>query len=157
MFVRHSVHLNRQFGDCVQMLVAGHGRWFPGVLQEPIAGEPTLLAAVGLPVAGVALRKEVAVHLHEPGPDATRVSFTWRPTFPRRIFPEFEGSLEVAPIDPQTTRLTVSGTYVPPFGAVGRTLDEVVMHRAAEATVKDLAERIARELEIADAPRGVGS
>jgi len=58
-----------------------------------------------------------------------------------------EGKVELAPVDGLTTRLTVSGMYQPPLGRMGRQLDEALMHRVAESTVKELAESIAERLE----------
>ena len=40
----------------------------------------------------------------------------------------------------------VQGDYRPPLGGVGRALDRRVMHMVAEATMRDLAKRIARAL-----------
>jgi hypothetical protein len=50
-------------------------------------------------------------------------------------------------VDGRITRLTVSGMYEAPLGRVGKELDDALMHRVAEATVKELAESIAKQLE----------
>jgi len=57
------------------------------------------------------------------------------------------GKVELAPVDGRITRLTVSGMYEPPLGRVGKELDDALMRRVAQATVKDLAESIAQRLE----------
>jgi hypothetical protein len=49
-------------------------------------------------------------------------------------------------VDARVTRLTVSGMYEPPPGQVGKRIDEALMHNVAQATVKELAESIARRL-----------
>jgi hypothetical protein len=44
----------------------------------------------------------------------------------------------------QRTRLAISARYRPPLGAVGRAADRVLLHRVAEATVKDFLDRVGR-------------
>jgi carbon monoxide dehydrogenase subunit G len=56
------------------------------------------------------------------------------------------GRIELAPVDKDVTRLTVSGMYEAPLGRVGRQLDEALMHKVAEGTVHELAESIAERL-----------
>jgi hypothetical protein len=40
------------------------------------------------------------------------------------------------------TQLAISARYRPPLGAVGRAVDRVLLHRVAEATVKDFLDRV---------------
>jgi hypothetical protein len=47
----------------------------------------------------------------------------------------------------RVTRLTVCGMYEPPLGSLGKQLDDALLHRVAEATVKELAESIGKRLE----------
>ncbi len=42
--------------------------------------------------------------------------------------------------------LSISARYTPPLGAFGRVLDRAVLHRVAEATVKDFLDRAAQIL-----------
>jgi hypothetical protein len=100
-------------------------------------------------VAGLPLRKRVTVEAGEPvkAGSWTEMPLTWKASFPEKLFPVMEGRVELAPVDGLVTRLTVSGMYDPPLGRVGRQLDEALMHRVAEATVKELAESIAERLE----------
>ena len=50
-------------------------------------------------------------------------------------------------MDKGTTRLTVSGMYSPPLGRLGQQIEETLMRGVAKATVKELAESIAKRLE----------
>ena len=77
----------------------------------------------------------------------TEVPLTWKATFPKPLFPEMVGKVELAAVDPKATRLTVSGMYEPPLGRLGKQLDEALMHNVAQATVKELAESIARRID----------
>jgi uncharacterized membrane protein len=40
------------------------------------------------------------------------------------------------------TQLAISASYRPPLGLLGRTADRVLLHRVAEATIKDFLDRI---------------
>jgi hypothetical protein len=70
------------------------------------------------------------------------IPLTWAPQRASAFLPDLEGDLELAAVGPRWTQLALSGRYHPPLGAPGRLGDRAVMHRVAEATVRDLVERI---------------
>jgi len=141
MYVQHSVHIDRPVDECVQLLERGPRTWFPRLQADGKSD-------VGLRVAGVTIRKRVTVELGEPENrgEWTNVPVSWKATFPERLFPVLQGSLEVVPVEKQVTRLTVSGMYEPPLGRVGALIDDAVMHSVADATVRELTESIAEQL-----------
>jgi hypothetical protein len=142
MYVRHSVHVDQPFDRCAEAMQRSPREWFPRLATEAIA-------SVGPNVAGVPIRKRVKVDIGEPVGAGSwlEVPVSWRPTSAGRFFPDMRGKVELAPVDASRTRLTVSCTYEPPLGEVGAGLDETVMHRVAEATMKELAESIAARLD----------
>ena len=80
---------------------------------------------------------------------ATSKSFfplRWTASGHAGLFPALDADLEVAPIGPGRTQLAMSARYVPPFGAVGRTIDRALLSRVAEATVKDFLDRVAEAI-----------
>jgi hypothetical protein len=123
-------------------LARGPGEWFPG-LEEPG------LAAVGPQIAGIGIRKKVAIEFGEPvaAGSWTEVPVSWRARSVPQLFPVMTGKIELAPVDSRNTRLTVCGMYRAPLGDLGEHLDQAFMHNVAEATVRDLAESIAERLE----------
>jgi hypothetical protein len=141
MYVQHSVHIERPANEVSARLLEGPTSWFPGV-----RGKNT--TKVGLHVAGIPLRKKVEVDFGDPVRTSTWavVPISWKATFPEKLFPAMNGKIELAPSSRKQTRLTVSGMYEPPLGKVGEQLDEALMHRIAEATVRELAEAIAERL-----------
>jgi len=143
VFVQHSVHVGRPIEAVRVALAAGPREWFP---RFDDGGH----AEVGPQFAGLGLRKKVAVEVGEPVTvgDCIEVPVTWQATFVQHLFPVMTGKVEVAPVDSRITRLTVCGMYEAPLGRLGKHLDDALMHRAAEATVKELAESIAKRLEI---------
>ena len=142
MFVQHSVHIDHSVAACTEILVKGPRKWFPNLSDQQIS-------AVGPRVAGVPLRKKVVVEVGSPvfAGNWTEIPVTWRATFPQKLFPVLVGKVELAPIEPSVTRMTVSGVYQPPLGKIGEQLNEVLMHSVAEGTVKDLAESIAQRVD----------
>jgi len=142
MFVQHSVHVNHPVAVCAGILTTGPRKWFPHLSDQKVS-------AVGPRVAGIPLRKKVVVEVGVPvtAGQWTEIPVTWRATFPQKLFPVLVGKVELAPIDPRVTRLTVSGVYQPPLGKIGEQLNEVLMHNVAEGTVKELAESIAQRVD----------
>jgi hypothetical protein len=144
MFVRHSVHIDRPVAACTEALMSGPRKWFPRL-------SGTNVGSVGLHIAGVPVRKRVVVTVGEPVRTATWtvIPLDWKATFPEQLFPSMTGQIELAPVDKDISRLTVSGMYEPPLGKLGKQLDETVMQGIADATVKELAESIAKRIDAA--------
>ena len=142
MFVHHSVHIDSPISAVSSALARGAREWFPRH-EEPI------LAAVGPRVAGVGIRKKVAIEFGEPmtAGSWTEVPISWKATTLHKLFPVMTGKVELAPVDSRNTRLTVSGMYEAPLGRLGKHLDDALMHKVADATVKDLAESISERLQ----------
>jgi len=134
MHVHHSVHIQRPIQEVSSALLDSPSSVFP--------------RTVGVHLAGIPVRKRIRLLIGEPERTSTwaAIPIWWQPTFGRKLFPVMNGKLEVAPVDKDETRLTVSGMYEPPLGRLGRELDAALMHRVAEGTVKELAETIAKKL-----------
>jgi hypothetical protein len=65
----------------------------------------------------------------------TRLTLEWEAAKMRRLFPLMKGELFVYPLTATETQLDFSGVYKPPFGSVGKTVNAIVGHRIAEASV----------------------
>jgi hypothetical protein len=141
MYVSHSVHIRRPFPECARALGAEPEKWFPRLVEG--------MSSVGPVVAGVPIRKRVKVTVGETSAAGSwlTVPIAWTPSSASHLFPSMEGKLELVPVDPEETRLNISGTYAAPLGGAGSQLDEVMMHRVAEDTFKELAEAIAEKIE----------
>lgn len=142
MYITNTVHIPHPIQDCVAALASGPRTWFPGLKDDSSS-------RVGVKVAGIPLRKRVAVELGSVMKDGSwvEVPITWKATAATPFFPIFNGKVVLAPVEPAVTRLTVSGMYKPPLGRLGLELDDALLHNMAEATIKDLAESISRQLE----------
>jgi hypothetical protein len=143
MFIQYSVNIHHPIQAVGAALVAGAPKWFPRLRGSS-------LSTVGLRIAGVPVRKRVAIEIGEPvsADTWTAVPIKWKATFPKQLFPTMVGKIEVARVDPEVTKLTVSGSYEPPIGRLGKQFDDSVMRTVAEATIKELSESIAKRLNV---------
>lgn len=93
--------------------------------------------------------KEVTLELGEPlrAADHTSLPLSWWATGTPTLFPTMEAELTIAAIGPDLTQVTFQGSYKPPLGAVGRVLDRALLHRFAEASVKDFVDRVIEQLD----------
>jgi hypothetical protein len=82
---------------------------------------------------------------HEPGRAHDAMEIDW--VAGTRFFPDFHGALRLRIDSVETTRLSLEGTYQPPFGAFGRVFDLLVGRRIARATMHDLLRRLGDAME----------
>lgn len=148
MFLRTYVELELPIAEVEQALLRTPAEWIPGLASSAEEHGDQLLAEVGFPVSRLQVSKRVGVELGPPvrTPGRTWLPLTWRATGPRGIFPTLEAELEVAALGPHLTQLGLSARYKPPFGLVGESLDRALLHRVAEATIRDFVERVAAAL-----------
>ena len=62
------------------------------------------------------------------------------------MFPHLDADIEVASLGADRTQLSISARYRAPMGALGRMLDRALLHRVAEATVKDFLDRVGEQV-----------
>ena len=145
MFLRAYVELDLPIAEVESALLRTPAEWIPGLAASAEEHGDQVLAEVGFPLSGLQVGKRVEIELGPPvrTPGRTWLPVTWRATGPRGIFPTLEGELEVAALGTQLTQLGLSARYKPPFGVLGDSLDRALLHRVAEATIRDFVERVA--------------
>lgn len=158
MFARYYVELAQPFEVVRAGLLDDPDGWIPGLLEDAEDRGRHLLAEVGLGWEGRRIDKKVEIELGAPrGTDAvTALPVTWRAAGAQWLFPRLDGDIEVAALGSARTQLSISARYQPPLGVVGRVLDRALLHRVAEATLKDFLDRIAERFDAREpaAPRG---
>ena len=144
MFVRYYLDLSVAFLDAEASLLEDPATWVPGMLEAAEDRGERLLAEVGFAVEARRIGLEVEIALGEPYrlESRTLLPMTWRAAGPERLFPQLDADLEIAALGPQRTQLAISARYRPPLGALGRVLDRALLHRVAEATIKDFLDRV---------------
>jgi hypothetical protein len=58
-----------------------------------------------------------------------------------------DADLEIAALGRDRCQLSMSARYQPPLRALGRAIDHALLHRVAEATIKDFLDRIRDGIE----------
>jgi hypothetical protein len=147
MFVRYYVELPVHIDGIEARLTASPASWLPTIAVDAHAHGQRLLAEVGF---GEELRvtKRVFLEVGRPVrlPSKLVLPLHWRAEGAEKLFPDLDADLEVARLTPGTTQLSISARYVPPLGALGSTIDRALLHRIAEATMKDFLDQIATTL-----------
>ncbi len=153
MFIRYFLELPLPFDDVEAALVRAPKEWVPGLALDAENRGESLLAEVGFGTPARRVEKAVAIELGETYriPSKTLLPIAWHATGAEGLFPSLEADIEVAALGPHRTQLSMSARYRPPMGAVGRALDRALLHRVAEATIKDFLDRVGETL-IANAP-----
>jgi len=102
---------------------------------------------VKIAAAGVA--KTVRMRVGEPisGEETLRLPVTWEAAGATSLFPEMSADMIFSAVGDDLTQVKFQGTYEPPLGSVGRLLDRAMLHRVAEASVKNFVDRIITALE----------
>ena len=62
------------------------------------------------------------------------------------LFPALDADIALTPAGQHSTRLSLAGSYRPPLGAVGASLDQALLHKVADATIRSLLARVADAL-----------
>jgi hypothetical protein len=147
MYIRHDVHVEQPSHSIRRELLEPPERWLPPSLAEPI-GERRFRARVGFRAPATRISKQVELTVGEPevAGQWLVVPIGWRATGPSQLFPVLDGKLTVQPLGPRSSVLWLGASYQPPLGALGREVDEVVMHNVAVATIKDFVEGLAARL-----------
>lgn len=149
MFARYFIELPFPFATVEQALLSAPQDWVPGLARDAESRGELLLAEVGFGSDGHRAQKRVEIEIGAPYrfPSKTILPVTWRATGAAGLFPVFDADIEVAPLGARRTQLSISARYKPPLGAVGRAIDRVLMHRVAEATIKDFLDRAGEALQ----------
>ena len=159
MFLRYYVDLDVPFGDAEASLLEGPDVWVPGLLRDAEGRGHALLAEVGFAVDARRIDREVEIALGTPyrSGSTTRVPITWHAATKERLFPQLDADLEIAGLGPGKSQLSMDARYRPPLALIGRALDRTLLHRVAEATIKDFVDRVAERISEGAVPTMTGT
>jgi len=154
MFIRYFVELPLPADRVERALRATPGHWLPALAVDAASRGEGLLAEVGIGPPGRRVGLPVTVRLGDPirFPSKTLLPMTWEPVKEGSRFPTLDADIEVGPLGPERTQLSINGRYQPPLGRLGRAVDRVLLHRVAEATVKDFLDRVAKAVQARTEP-----
>jgi hypothetical protein len=149
MFVRYFTVLDAPAASLRAALTGPSSDWLSSMALLADDHRGDMISRVGVRLSDHhSLSKVVRVRLGAAAQlgETVIVPMTWEATGARGLFPVMDGDLEVAPLGAERTQLAMSARYRPPLGAMGRAADRAILHRVAEATIKDFVDRVARFL-----------
>ncbi len=149
VFVHDFAQIDLPYPAVHEEVLRDDGRWLCPLGCAAYADGSALHLRVG-PGAGTRLpSKMVQIQLDRPRDrqDGVAVAMRWVATGVAGLFPSMEADLEFAPMGQSITQVTLSGTYKPPLGVVGRTVDALLLHRVAESTVRSFLVEVVETLK----------
>ena len=125
----------------------------PEAVQRAADSEPS----VGFNVGPAAVRKRVRLQVGPPERlgDWLRIPLTWSAHPGAPLFPVLDGYLQLEPLTPRESRLSIKATYQPPLGRLGQAIDGAALHTVARATVRDFVDGV--RSRVLEATAGTGS
>jgi hypothetical protein len=118
------------------------------VAQRRASAEHSVRLEIGVPVADLALRREVIATLIPRAVGAStsethiaRYDLGWEAD-KGGPYPAFAGTLTVAPGGDERSTLELAGSYQPPAGIIGQAFDAAMGRRIATATLRALLDTL---------------
>ena len=148
MFVQDFMIIDRPSGEVVALLQGNAGSLLGEAVEAAGAGLDHQRLKVGPGSWPALLAKRVEVRL---GPvrrhgEVTLLAFSWHATGPGSLFPALDADLEVSPLGEERSELALHGRYEAPGGSLGRSVDRLLLHRLADATIRAFLSNLADRL-----------
>jgi hypothetical protein len=143
MLFSYATVIRYGFHRVERALLEGVDGWLPGLVREAGAG---VTAELSLQTAVATVARKISLEVGPPVRLAGRtvVPLGWQAAAEPELFPILKGRLEARRLTSTRTELALVADYTPPAGPVGEAADHVVLHRIAEASLKDFLERVAK-------------
>jgi len=147
MFIARERLVHAEYGVAQARLarIAG-ASGLAGVSQAAYEDGLTHLVRVGPFGDAVGFSKLVAVRVLDPvyRDDTMTIALRWEAIGATGgLFPVLDADISLSPAGEASTRLALSGSYRPPLGRFGASLDKAILSRVATATIAALLRSIA--------------
>ena len=149
--IRSYDYVNHPYDRVRDVLTKNAIAVFQSATKAASARAESVAAELHVDFAGVGVKADIKIMVksveEKPAEDisspSTKLLLEWEATSLPRLFPLMRGELTVYPLTSTETQLDFCGTYEPPFGAVGKTMNAIVGHRIAEASVHSFVNDVA--------------
>jgi hypothetical protein len=148
MFVHDFVYVDIPAAAVRARILADHGSWMNPLANGATAEGDALRVRIGPTTKITPLSRITDVELGQPFDrgDTTVVPMTWNGVGTSSAFPVLHADMEIASLGKDRSQLSLLGRYEPPLGGIGRRLDQLLLHRIAEASVRSFLRRLAAAL-----------
>ena len=148
MFVRDEVPIDVGF-EVARERLANLDSWFLTASDHAYGEGFAGLARIGPRGSTPAMSRlaEIRFQSLATGDGRPGLALRWEARGPGgRLFPVLDADLTLTPAGENAALLTLAGAYRPPLGGLGAELDRLLLHRVAEATIRNFLERVATAL-----------
>lgn len=151
----HYEYVNEPFDDIIELLADDASAVLQDATHVAAQRAREVVTTLRVPVGEFEIGRDIRIEVGDFVPKEIRcghVQLRWHAERHAALFPAVQAKLEIAALslEPPLSQVTLVGSYVPPFGAVGAAADEMVGHRIAEATIHrfvvDVVDRIRDQL-----------
>lgn len=155
MFLQDFQVVDRPFGEVVERFTVDAEALLGGALDTARSEGERLRVRVGPPTWPALVAKTVEIRS---GPvrvhgGSMLLPFTWEASGGASLFPRLDADIGAAPLGADRTEVVLRGSYDPPGGALGRAVDQLLLHRVAQSTVRAFLTTVCEGLDSAgDAP-----
>jgi hypothetical protein len=132
MYIRCSTRLALPVAACAAVL--------PEATRRAAGSHPSIGFNIG--PAPVRKRVRIAIGAAEPLGDWLRIGLTWSAQPGAALFPVLDGYLQLEPLGPRESKLSLKADYQPPLGRLGQAIDQAALHTVARATLKDFVNAV---------------
>ena len=148
MFVRYFVEVPLAAAQVERAMRHPPPGWLSAMAGAAQQRGDELLTEVGVGPLGPRLGRWVAIRLGTPVrfPSMVSLPLTWEPLGLEGLLPRLDANIELGSLGGDRTQLAISANFRPPLGVVGRAADQVLLHRVAEATLKDFLDRLGQAI-----------
>jgi len=153
MFLYYFAYVPRPLDEVAAALQDAPMRWLPGFMTAACQEAAASLEQPGVPQGACVASARALLAIGPPSrrPGSIQIPVRVVMRGPRAPFRSLEADLEAAELGPQTTQVTLRGSYRA-TRRVGEPEDPGLLHRVAEAAGKGLVERVADYLNAATVP-----
>lgn len=141
-FVRYFVILDRPPEGVEAELLASGDTWLPSIAEDARVYGERLFSTLGIENAPLPSRVEVKLGRPRRARGLTRVPIEINAEQGSRLYLVIVGQLGIGPIGPSITQLGITAAYQPQTRLIRRVGDRALLHRVAEASVRELMEQI---------------
>jgi hypothetical protein len=149
--IRSYDYVNRPYERVRDALSQDARTVFQSATKAAASRAQSIAAELHVDFAGIGVKTDINISvktIEEKISDAnstpsTRLLLDWEAATMPRLFPLMKGELSVYPLTSTETQLDFSGVYEPPFGVIGKTMNAIIGHRIAEASVHSFVNDVA--------------
>ncbi len=142
MFVHDFDFVERPVHEVRQRLISDPKKWLESAFKYADEVGDTVLLKLGLG-GGIAKWIELKIGTPRMRGEVLVLPISWEATGPKNLFPKMQAELEVASFGPDQTQLVFLGSYEAPLGGIGEKMDNALMHRVAEASIRKMISQLA--------------